>query len=215
VLSCLHIGAGISYTHVELNELIIDYYSPNIGFLFVYDLNRNNKMHTIYVSAALNSFLTYSSNNTYKGLAVPMGNQITYPQEYKLAQPQTCIINLGYLFKYHGLNLLADSEDIALNIQGEYSDILNSKYFNKYSLGTELEFLELFTLRIGYYSMDYRNFINEQFTYGYGFKIPFYAFSPLPLTLGADYTNLKQESEFTYHHFKNFNSFTITANYKL
>jgi hypothetical protein len=88
-------------------------------------------------------------------------------------------------------------------LQGEYQMLLNYKYTRGFHAGTEIMFLDLFCFRAGYYNenKDTRNYYPGEiksridiFTYGFGFQIPFYKLTKLPLNVNIDYTSLPKAS---------------------
>ncbi|MBK8981609.1 MAG: PorV/PorQ family protein [Ignavibacteria bacterium] len=111
-----------------------------------------------------------------------------------------------------------NSYNILLNL--EYMDLFNSKYFAGFHSGMEFTFLEILSLRGGYYTQkiteecsNCKDKINE-FTYGLGLNIPVRQLSEnkIPLEVKFDYVNLKQPTTVNdFDDWKNFQTFTFTA----
>jgi hypothetical protein len=98
-------------------------------------------------------------------------------------------------------------------IDGEYEDLFNSKYYGGFHAGFEFTFLEILSLRAGFYSQENvtrlynydtatgvtigvnysENMINE-FTYGFGLNIPIKQLtdSKTPIEIKFDYAYLNQ-----------------------
>ncbi len=97
--------------------------------------------------------------------------------------------------------MLVDSlKPLGFLFQVEYQKILYSNLYSGIQMGGEITFLELLSLRSGYYDLhvnDYGNPTQNQnrlssFTYGFGLQVPFYKLTKLPLRLNLDYTSLPQ-----------------------
>lgn len=211
IIPGFHLGIGINYLNYEFFSDKHDFYSANIGLSFLQNFNCSEVLkHKLFAGAAVNNFVTYSSNNTWYSLTLP-GN-ITGPT-YKIYLPQISIFTLGYSIDYTGIELIKNMNDITASVQVEHFRVLNSNKYRRNSIGTELQLLEILIARFGYYTIEYPSYKMEDFTYGLGLNIPLHSFSNLPLSIGIDYTNLGQDSQ--YFHFQNFNSFTINVNYKI
>jgi len=95
-------------------------------------------------------------------------------------------------------------------VDGEYEDLFNSKYYGGFHAGFEFTFLEILSLRAGFYSQENvtrffdttisylavnysENMINE-FTYGFGLNIPVKQLTDgkTPIEIKFDYANLNQ-----------------------
>lgn len=88
-------------------------------------------------------------------------------------------------------------------VNAEYEDLLNSKYYSAIRGGLEFTFLEILSLRGGYYTQDLNDHgsVNNkdkvsEFTYGIGVNIPVRQLtdSRTPLEVKFDFTTLKQPS---------------------
>ena len=101
--------------------------------------------------------------------------------------------------------------------QAEYQYILNYDYRDGLHLGLETKFIEMLSLRLGYYYEnidDHGHSENEdqlsEITYGLGLDIPIYKFTDYPIRLQMDLTSLPQVSSSTiFTNWDNFNSFTV------
>jgi hypothetical protein len=93
--------------------------------------------------------------------------------------------------KYSGIRILKGMDDLQSDIQIEYSDLLNSSKYNSVSLGAEFKFLELVSLRGGYYNFKGGNISVDKITYGFGLSLPLKLISGIPWVIGIDYVNLR------------------------
>lgn len=118
-------------------------------------------------------------------------------------------------------DLSVDDRSIASKLQSynflvniEYEDLFNSKYYGGFHSGFEFTFLEILSLRAGYYSQNVFNTQYEidtiggelsvtnndktigEFTYGFGINIPIKQLTngKTPVEIKFDYANLKQPS---------------------
>jgi hypothetical protein len=170
-------GIGFNYFKVDvpyIQENDMEYYSFNLGASYVFNLPTSDyySQHVLANVSILNLPISYSKKIAY-----------TY---YSL--PQIDHISLGYSSKYGALNNL---DVFQTDIQFEYSDLLNSKYYNTISLGAEIKFLEAISLRAGYYNTKGEYFTYDDFTYGIGFSYPFKAYLGIPMVIGFDYSGSK------------------------
>lgn len=130
------------------------------------------------------------------------------PVDADQGDPLPVIFRLGASY-----NLSVDDKKISPKLKSynvvanlEYEDLLNSKYYSGFHGGIEFTFLEVISLRAGYYTMENQTLsydslgfqrtgfdINE-FTYGAGLNIPIRQLtnSKTPLEIKFDYVNLKQ-----------------------
>lgn len=109
-----------------------------------------------------------------------------------------------------------------LLLQGDYQLLLNSDYHNGFHTGAELMFLEILSLRIGYYKesvYDYdfpsvnKNEISD-ITYGFGLQISLNKLTKIPLNINFDYTSLPQTSySKTQTSLENFSTYTLRINW--
>ena len=109
-----------------------------------------------------------------------------------------------------------------LLLQADYQLLLNSEYHNGFHTGLELMFLEILSLRIGYYKeneYDYdlpsanENEISD-ITYGFGLQIPLNKLTKIPLDINFDYTSLPQTSySKTQTSWENFSTYTLRINW--
>ncbi|MEA2095166.1 MAG: PorV/PorQ family protein [Candidatus Cloacimonadota bacterium] len=96
--------------------------------------------------------------------------------------------------------------------QAEYQYLLNYDYRDGLHLGLETKFIEMLSLRCGYYYENIDSDNTDQltdFTYGLGIDIPVYKFTDYPINLQIDYTSLPQVSYSQNYDLDNFNSFTV------
>ncbi len=85
-------------------------------------------------------------------------------------------------------------------VQTDYQLLLNSEYHRGLHAGIELMFLEILSLRWGYYEENINDYnfptINRDqlhdITYGFGIQVPLEKLSKLPLNISFDYISLPQ-----------------------
>lgn len=138
-------------------------------------------------------------------------------------------------------NLSVDDKNISPKLNSynfvanlEYEDLLNSKYYSGFRGGVEFTFLEIISLRAGYFAIENRSystvldtagnvisyqqvgFNSNEFTYGFGLNIPIRQLtdSKTPLEIKFDYVNLKQPAlNERKDDWENFHVYTITLNW--
>lgn len=108
---------------------------------------------------------------------------------------------LGTAYELHWLNNPRWNRLSGINIliSAEYFDLLNSKDYSALHLGTEFTFLEILSLRCGYYRSDIpdspenKEYL-EEITYGLGISLPLHklGWTTKPVTLKVNYVNLDQ-----------------------
>lgn len=109
-----------------------------------------------------------------------------------------------------------EKNTIEVLCQAEYQYLLNYDYRDGLHLGLETKFIEILSLRFGYYyeniddggHPDNKDQVSD-FTYGFGIDIPVYKFADYPISLQIDYTSLPQVSYSQNYDWDNFNSFTV------
>jgi hypothetical protein len=111
-----------------------------------------------------------------------------------------------------------------LLFQGEYQMLLNSEYNKGFHTGLELMFLEMLSLRVGYFTENQKDLgypsINKTeiscTTYGIGFQAPLYKLTKVPLNINFDFTSLPQVSYIkTDKHWENFLTYTLRINWMI
>lgn len=122
-------------------------------------------------------------------------------------------------------HLLIDSlKTLRLLVHGEYQDLLNSNYYTTSRIGGEIMFLELLSVRAGYFKEKVENYgypdknMSEvsAFTYGFGLQIPLHKLTKLPLNINCDYTNLPQPSySKIYTQWDNFQVYNVRLNWMM
>jgi len=107
-------------------------------------------------------------------------------------------------------------------VNAEYEDLLNSKYYGGFHSGLEFTFLEMLSLRGGYYTREITDNCSNckdklsEFTYGFGVNVPVRQLSDsqVPLEVKFDYINLKQPSQITTKDdWNKFHVYTIRVNW--
>lgn len=193
-------GIGFNYLKEDVppfRELNMEYYSFNLGASYVYNLPTSDYYsHYIFCNVSIiNAPISYTND--------------LVTTDYPL--PQIDHVSLGYFSKYGALNNL---DVYQIDLQVEYSDLLNSRYYNTIGFGAEIKFMEVVSLRAGYYNTKGEYYSFDDFTYGIGFSCPFKAYLEIPLVIGFDYAKSKYPSNdsniYTY-----FNSFAFYLKYDI
>ena len=139
------------------------------------------------------------------------------------ADPLPVIFRLGasYNLLIEDMSIISKlrSYNILLNL--EYEDLFNSKYYGGFHSGLEFTFLEMLSLRGGYYTQKIQECENckdnlSEFTYGFGVNVPVNQLSKgkVPLEVKFDYVNLKQPSQINdKDDWNNFHVYTFRASW--
>lgn len=202
VLKDLFVGANLNLLHTGTNpELTVgnettgenkDVFYFDLGVIKSFNMKSKNLVHGFNIGTSMINvnFAEYSPADAAQGDPLPV------------------IFRLGASY-----NLSVDDKKISPKLKSynvvanlEYEDLLNSKYYSGFHGGIEFTFLEVISLRAGYYTMENQSLsydslgfqrtgfdINE-FTYGAGLNIPIRQLtnSKTPLEIKFDYVNLKQ-----------------------
>lgn len=98
-----------------------------------------------------------------------------------------------------------DLDIIGAKVLLQYQDLLNSRYFTRYSFGAEMKLLDIVSLRYGWLSetrekVSFFRFVSKDYesaTYGFGCDVPVKKLisNSLPLTLRFDYTSIANRSD--------------------
>lgn len=193
-------GMGFNYLKKDVSfyqKFNQAFYSFNIGVSYIYYLSTFDR-HSDYV------FANASIMN------IPISKSINYLYtDYNL--PHIDRVSLGYLFKYGIMN----NKDVFQNVvQIEYSGVLNSIYYNTLSLGVEIKFMEVFSIRTGYYKIEGGYFTDEDVTFGFGFSYPFKIYLENSLVIGIDCA----KSKYSYYNMSTDNildSFALYLKYNM
>jgi hypothetical protein len=192
-------GIGFNYLRKDVSyfqKFHQDFYSFNIGASYVYNLSTLDK-HSDYVFAnasVMNYPISKSKNYDYT--------------DYRL--PQIDHVSLGYVSKY---GLLNNKDVFQTDLQIEYSGLLNSSYYNTISLGVEGKFMEILSIRMGYYKFE-GYYTDENLTFGFGFSYPFKIYIDNTLVVGLDCAVSKYSYyDFTYDNL--FNSYALYLRYDI
>jgi len=189
LLKNFHLGIGINYFTSEFFKKI-NYYTINIGASYFCNLFKNNYYsHKIILGFSLNNLLFFSPNNKLGSIT---NIQTNTSKELILNLPNISNLTAGYLLNFNGSHLVEGLKDFNSTLQIEYIDVLNSKYWNGVKIGLELRFVEIISVRCGYYNIEYKSNIRKDFTYGFGLSVPFKVFSNFPLLVRFDFTQLEQ-----------------------
>jgi hypothetical protein len=106
--------------------------------------------------------------------------------------------------------------------QGEYQDLLNSKFESAIRTGIEIQLMEILSIRMGYYQESVFNYNYPEtnydqisaLTYGIGLQLPFYKLTKVPLIINFDYTSLPQPPYTNNNHpFEDFKSYSLRINW--
>ncbi len=144
---------------------------------------------------------------------------------------------LPVIFRYGAAyNLLVNDRKISSKLNSynflvniEYEDLLNSKYYGGFHGGFEFTFLEILSLRAGYFTMEnssisydttagikWSDYTVNEFTYGVGLNIPVRQLtgSKTPIEIKLDFVSLKQpQYDSEKDDWKNFQVYTFTFNW--
>lgn len=131
-------------------------------------------------------------------------------------------IGANYQINFQQKFLIDTLNTFTILIQGEYQDVVNSKYESAIRSGVEIMFLEILSLRAGYYkefgydygipSVNYDQI--SAFTYGFGLQVPLYKLTKIPLNINFDYTSLPQQPYSNYNYnLDNFTTFNMRLNW--
>lgn len=213
VMQGLSAGAGINYFTSYMGQKF-DYYSLNLGINYSYTISSSEIItNSAFINTAFMDILSYSPNNI---------SGFTYDSksyQVELPIPKLNHLSFGYIADYNGLRILKDSKDIQVDVEGGLSWLFNSRYFRTSSVGVEVKLLELLSLRCGYYKFDDYGVGIEEFTYGAGINYPIGKFLPVPISVGLDYTRLRQPgyepSPYYVLKYDHFNSLSFNLSYNL
>jgi hypothetical protein len=193
-------GIGLNYLRKNVSyfqNFHQDFYSFDIGVSYVYNLSTLDK-HSDYVFA----------NASVMNIRISKSKNIVYT-DYRL--PQIDHVSLGYVSKYG----IKNNRDVfQTDVQIEYSGLLNSIYYNTLSLGAEIKFMEIFSIRTGYYKIEGEYFTDEDITFGFGFSYPFKIYLENSLVIGFDCA----KSKYSYYNLRTddiFNSFALYLKYDM
>ena len=138
--------------------------------------------------------------------------------------PLPIILRIGanYQINFQEKILIDTLNTFTILIQGEYQDVVNSKYESAIRSGVEIMLLEILSLRAGYYkefgydygipSVNYDQI--SAFTYGFGIQVPLYKLTKIPLNINFDYTSLPQQPYSNYNYnLDNFTTFNVRLNW--
>lgn len=120
------------------------------------------------------------------------------------ARPQAGTLRLGTMFKHVLPNTLTNASlnILSYKLQFEYQNVLDSDFFHALKGGLQIDLMEVFQLRCGYYQIELNDWgypdLNvsnfTDFTYGAGLKLPFSKVWSVPLDVQIDYANMPQTS---------------------
>jgi hypothetical protein len=170
----LSMGMGLNYLKKEVmpyKNLNRNYYSFKIGASYIYYLPTSDN-YSQYVMA----------NLSILNIPIFYSKKILY-SDYPL--PQIDNLSIGYVSKYGKSNEL---DVFQTDIQIEYSDLLNSRYYNTISIGAEIKFMEIASIRLGYYNFTDENISVDETTYGFGLSLPLRLVANIPIVAGIDYS---------------------------
>jgi hypothetical protein len=230
VIKDLFVGANLNLLHTGTNpELTVgnetkgenkDVFYLDLGVIKSFNMKSKNLFHGFNIGTSMINvnFAEYSPADAAQGDPLPV------------------IFRLGASY-----NLSVDDKNISPKLNSynfvvnlEYEDLLNSKYYSGFHGGVEFTFLEIVSLRAGYFTMENRSystviddsgnvisyqqvgFNSNEFTYGFGLNIPIRQLtdSKTPLEIKFDYVNLKQPAlNERKDDWENFQVYTIIVNW--
>lgn len=210
-LKNLYVGLNTNYYIVNLFGDVLNTIYLDIGVIKKLDiLADKTNIHSLNFGASVTN-ISYSKISLIEG-----GTKEALPVISRIGASYKFIIDKGLLFE--------KLKTFEFLIQGEYQNVFNSAYHSAIRTGGELTFLELLSLRIGYYSETENDYgypdhnvgeINS-ITYGFGFYIPINKLTKYPLVLHLDYTNLPQPNyskDFTFT--DNYSNYNLRINWIL
>jgi hypothetical protein len=212
VIKDLFVGTNLNLLHPDLiqqqgtsvgNETSYedkDVFYFDLGAIKSFNINSGKLNHNINIGSSLINLNSaeYSIGDASQAEKLPV------------------IFRLGAAY-----DLSADDRSIVSNLKSynflvnaEYEDLFNSAYFGGFHGGIEFTFLEILSLRAGYYSQNaaerfaitdtngvvtgqvYEEKTVNEFTYGFGLNIPVSQMTKgkTPVEIKFDYANLKQPS---------------------
>jgi hypothetical protein len=182
ILNGLNAGAGLNYfkwegmypSNFHPDRFFSEYYSFNLGISYNYSLPASEN----YTQSAFIDLSILNILNSHPNTKNDFGTSWNLPQIDH--------ISLGYLSKYKGFGIIEGVDDFQTDVQIENVDLLNSYYYNTFSVGMEIKFIDIVSLKVGNYY-----FIEDYTTYGFGLSFPLKLISQIPLVIGVDYSHLK------------------------
>ena len=190
----IFIGINSNYYTEHILFKTFNTYYFDFGLIKKFQLVKNNtNEHSIYFGASITNFnnskIKYNYNNIESTNDLPVITRYGINYQLSLNKP-----------------LLNDSlKTLQFIILGEYQKLFNYDYLCGLHAGAEIRFLELFCFRAGYYNenIDTRNYTSDVmkskvdiFTYGFGFQIPIYKLTKIPLNINFDYTTAPKTNYF-------------------
>lgn len=209
VIKDLFVGVNLNFLHPDL---IPDEYNLTVGNekfqdenVFYFDLG---------VIKAFNIKSNKLNHNINLGTSLINVNSADYsPIDEDQGDKLPVIFRLGasYDLSLDDRSISSKLKSYNFLVNAEYEDLFNSKYYGGFHSGFEFTFLEILSLRAGFYTQDnmnndasfddsgnvtinkIENTLNE-FTYGFGVNIPIRQLTngKTPIELKFDYANLKQ-----------------------
>ena len=182
IFSGFNAGVGFNYFKWEVmlpsnyhpDRFFSEYYSLNLGISYKYSLPSSEYYsQSAFVDISVLNILTSHPNTK---------NDISYHSTL----PQIDHVSLGYISKYKGFGIIKGVDDFQTDVQIENVDLLNSYYYNTFSVGMDIKFIDIVSLKVGNYY-----FIEDYTTYGLGISFPLRLVSEIPLVIGVDYSHLK------------------------
>jgi len=184
----LFIGLNVNYLEWSLSNRSGNSTYLDLGIIKKLDFcQQGTRHHTVNFGAGI-------TNMTFASVKLETG--------YGKDEMELPVVNrfaVNYQFSLY--SSVSDSLSIlSLLWQGEYQLLLNSKYLDGFHTGAELMILEIFSLRIGYYTekqydydmpSDNRDEIHS-LTCGFGIQMPLHKMTRIPLKFSFDCTSLPQ-----------------------
>lgn len=185
----------------------------DFGLIKKFELvNGKNYKHSVNLGTSIKNFNYSKVKINYAGS--------------KSEEPLPVIMKYGanYQITFDKHFLIDSLKTLRLLVNGEYQDLLNSNYYTTSRIGGEIMFLELLSVRAGYFKEKVDNYgypdRNKSkvsaFTYGFGLQIPLYKLTKLPLNINFDYTNLPQVNYIkNYPQWDNFQVYNVRLNWMM
>jgi len=187
----LFIGINANYITMKYNDKLSNTLYFDVGIIKKFQFGKKES-----VNHSINIGVSVTNLNSAK---IP---DVTLNQAYDKNLPIINRYGINYQFYLNKKWILESLTTFRLLVQGDYQLLLNSEDYIEYHTGAELMFLEILSLRIGYYieNKSLYDFYLPQysetrsFTYGFDLNVPMYKLTKIPLNISLDFTSLPQIS---------------------
>ncbi len=139
------------------------------------------------------------NHTLYVGVSWSNVNKVHHQDEDLVELPQLSRYAVAYSAALDLGLIRSHEQTFKLILTTEFEDVRNSKYYEAFKYGAELEILQVFAMRMGYRTRDilsggvYRSRL-EANSYGFGIRIPLRKILRRPIFLQVDYARSKDPS---------------------